>query len=114
MIEMRMVQQHMTEPAKPGAGAQDLALRALAAIDQKPLSAGADQQGRQAAFGRWRARCGAEEGQLEHRTMIATRFPTPYIASPSSKRKALNDRTRLAALGAAVAGDCADRADLCP
>ena len=89
MIEMRMGQQHMAEPAKSGPGAQDLPLRALAAIDQKPLSAGADQQGRQAALGRGRARRGAEKGQLEHRTIIATPFPAPYIASALAKRKAL-------------------------
>ncbi len=61
-----MRQQDMAETAEAGAGAQQLALCPLAAIDQETLAAGAHQQGRQPAFGRWRARRGAEKNQLEH------------------------------------------------
>ena len=42
VIEMRVGQQHVAEPAKPEPGAQQLALRPLAAIDQKPVRPAAD------------------------------------------------------------------------
>ena len=44
------VKQDVLEPAEPAAGAQQLALRALAAIDQIALAAGADEQCRQPAL----------------------------------------------------------------
>jgi tRNA dimethylallyltransferase len=66
MVEMRMRQQNVAEAAEAGPGTQQLALRALAAIDEETLAAGAHQQGRQSALGRWGARGGAEKCQLEH------------------------------------------------
>ena len=39
MIEVGVGQQHVFHAAKPGPGAHQLALRALAAIDQKPVAA---------------------------------------------------------------------------
>ncbi len=50
MVEIGMGQQDVAEPAKPGPGAQHLARRALAAIDEEPRAAGADEQRRQTAF----------------------------------------------------------------
>ena len=44
MIEMHMRQQNVGETAEAGAGAQQLALRPLAAINQETLAAGAHQQ----------------------------------------------------------------------
>ncbi len=67
MVEMGMRQEDMAETAEAGTGAQQLARRALAAVDQIALAAGADQQCRQAAPGRGRACGGAEEGEVEHR-----------------------------------------------
>ena len=50
MIEMRMRQQDVIEAAETSAGAQQLPLRALAAIDQEALAASAYQQRRQTAL----------------------------------------------------------------
>ena len=79
-----MRQQNIGETAEAGAGAQQLALRPLAAIDQEALAAGAHQQGRQAALGRGRGRRRAEKSQLEHAALTPERCDPARL--PISRR----------------------------
>src|SRR6186713_2519029 len=66
MIEMTMRQQDAIEPPKAGTTAQQLALRALAAIDQDALACHLHQKGRMVALRRGNAGRGAEKCQGEH------------------------------------------------
>src|SRR5271166_1250866 len=52
MIEMKVGQEHVAEPAKSEPGAHQLALGPLAAIDEKPIRPAGNERRRQAAFGR--------------------------------------------------------------
>ena len=63
MIEVRMRQEDPVEALEADAAAEDLALRAFAAIDQETLFAGQDRQRRQAAIDRRRGGRCAEEDQ---------------------------------------------------
>jgi hypothetical protein len=51
MIEMGMRQQHMSQPAKPDAGAHQLALGSLTAIDEEAIRPCAHEQRRQSTLG---------------------------------------------------------------
>lgn len=50
MIEMTVCQQDAVEPPKAGAAAQQLALRALTAINQDTLAGGLHEEGRMVAL----------------------------------------------------------------
>ena len=66
MIEMKVGQQHVAEPAKAEPGAHQLALCPLAAVDEKPGWPAGDQQGGRAPLGGGHGRGGAEKDQIEH------------------------------------------------
>jgi len=65
MIEMGVRQQHVSEPAKAHPGAHQLALGSLAAIDEKAIRPGADEQRRQSTRGGGYGRRGTEKYQFE-------------------------------------------------
>ena len=71
MVEMRMRQQDMTQPAKAEPGAHQLALSSLAAIDQKPIGPASDIQCRRAALGRGHSRGSSEKDEIKHGCSIA-------------------------------------------
>ena len=71
MVEMRVGQQDMTQPAKAQPGAHQLALGALAAIDQKSIGPVSDIQCRRAALGRWHSRGSSEKDEIKHGCSIA-------------------------------------------
>ena len=66
MVEVSVGQQHAVQSAKPQFGAYELALSALAAIDQKAIRAFREVQRWQAALGRRHRGSGSEKHQLEH------------------------------------------------
>jgi hypothetical protein len=61
MVEMGVRQQHMSKPAKPDAGAHQLALGSLTAIDEEAIRPCAHEQRRQSTFGGRYGRRGTKE-----------------------------------------------------
>ena len=65
VVGVQVGEEDVLEVAEPGVGAQQLSLRPLAAVDEEPVAAAADQRrGRAARGGRRRAR-GAQEDEVE-------------------------------------------------
>jgi hypothetical protein len=69
VIEVSMRQQHVGQAAKADPSAHQLALGALAAIDQKSARASGDEQCREAPFGGRHRRGSTEKDEIEHRTL---------------------------------------------
>ncbi|CDX37672.1 hypothetical protein MPLA_2130009 [Mesorhizobium sp. ORS 3359] len=65
MVEMRMREQQAMKPPEARAAAQQLALRAFPAINQKSVASGLDEQGRVVSLGRGYAGRGAKKRQFE-------------------------------------------------
>jgi hypothetical protein len=81
MIEMGVRQKHLVEPVKAEPGAHQLALRAFAAIDEKPARAAADLQGGRTPLGRMH-RCGrADKDEVEHYRAIIVPRRAPVAPS---------------------------------
>ncbi len=78
MIEIGMGQENPVDAAIAGAAAPELALRALAAIDQHAVAAEGDEERRQPALDRRNAPSSAEKDELEHRPHSPQR-PKPRL-----------------------------------
>lgn len=63
---MRMRDQNVFQTAESQAAAEQLALRALAAIHHEAIFVVCDDGGGKAAFGQWRRGSSAEEGDFKH------------------------------------------------
>lgn len=93
VVEMAMRQQDAVEPPEACATAQQLALRALAAIDQDALARGFHQKRRMVALRRGNAGRGAEKRQGEHGRQMSSgsgsRFrSTGGLTAPNATRAA--------------------------
>src|SRR5690242_8564606 len=96
MIEMGVRQQQPIEPSEACAAPQQLALRALAAIDHDAMPACFHEQSRMIALRRWHAGGGAEESQVEHdRERLTT---TAFARKLSRNCQAMSQATLQASL----------------
>src|ERR1700756_2783804 len=66
MVEVGVSQQHIVQSAEAQVGAQDLALSAFTAINQKAIRTFGNEQRRQASLGRGHCGSGTKKYQLEH------------------------------------------------
>src|SRR5882672_5558110 len=66
MVEVKVGQQHVLQPAKPESGAHQLALGALAAIDEEASRPAANEQRRRAPLGGGHCCGGAEKDDFKH------------------------------------------------
>ena len=65
VVGVQVGEEDVLEVAEPGVGAQQLSLRPLAAVDEEPVAAAADQRRGRAARGRRRRARGAQEDEVE-------------------------------------------------
>jgi hypothetical protein len=83
MVEMTVREQDTIEPPEAGAAAQELTLRAFAAIDEDAVTSGLDQKARMVTLGGGNAGGCAKEGEREHQRKT---FPSRSIIAPAQPR----------------------------
>jgi hypothetical protein len=100
-----MCEEQPPQASKAGTAAQQLTLRSLAAIYQDACIAGGNQQAWMTAVGRWNARGGAQESQIEHCRWLSsagvdvgsdislTASPT-NVSRPLTRQRAGQERSR--------------------
>src|SRR5262249_14493223 len=88
MVRVKMAQEDVLEVDEPDRGAEELALRALAAVEKEPVSSPPDEEGARAAPRRRRARGRAQEDDIEvHPAIVTTAWRQPVTAGGASRRE---------------------------
>ena len=102
---MEVGDEDLLEVDEPDRRAQQLALRALAAVEEQPVAAAAHEQRRRAAPGGRRARGRAEEHDVEiHPAMVAG---APWTANGHGWNRYGRTSRSPGEIAVAVAGGCA-------
>jgi hypothetical protein len=110
VVEMAMRQQQAIQSAESGAAPEQLALRALPAIDHDAAATRLNQKARVIAIGGRNAGGRPEKGQIEHREGTSPLFvsPTEDFIAPAPRSQGRDVRTH--PIGSKVADSRRDRA----